>query len=66
MCDTEAESRNATFHIWYTSYLSAKSLFEKKIPCTGTLKKDKREILSQFQANKNREKYNPASVFRRA
>jgi hypothetical protein len=65
ICDIERTGRNITFDNRYTSYPVAKSLLEKKITCTGTLKRGKREIPPKFRPNKSQELGTSNFVFHR-
>lgn len=46
--------RNITVDNWYGSIPLVQALFEKKITCLGTLKKNKTEIPVEFQPNKRK------------
>ena len=46
--------RNLTTDNWYTSYTLAMSLLQDKITLVGTLKKNKREIPTEFLPNKQK------------
>lgn len=46
--------RNITMDNWYGSIPLVQSLFEKKITCLGTLKKNKTELPVEFQPNKKK------------
>jgi hypothetical protein len=54
ICDIVGTNRNITFDNWYTSVPLAIYLLEKRITCIGTLRKNKKEIPVEFQANKMR------------
>lgn len=51
----KGSKRNITTDNYYTSYTLAKDLLEKGLTLLGTMKKNKREIPPEFQANKTRE-----------
>lgn len=53
--DIQGSSRNLTTDNWYTSYPLAMYLLQKKITLIGTMRKNKREIPTEFLTHKNRE-----------
>ena len=46
--------RNITIDNWFTSYELAQTMLKKNITLVGTLRKNQRQIPSEFVSNKNR------------
>lgn len=50
----KGKNRNLTCDNWYTNYPLAKKLLDDKFTIVGTLKKNKKELPSEFLPNKKR------------